>query len=145
MAGGAIEEKPGRVFRGTFFQLIYPADWMLEIIEDIPAFYDPMAGGVLQIAASRNPDGPFLLAEEMKKFLGQQDIEFQEEHVARFKTPGGQDCMACEFTRTDRFWMVYMITQGDKLLIVMYNADEFPDPDQARDISDVIASIRFTE
>ena len=143
METGAVEEKPGRVFQGTFFQLIYPGEWMLEIIEDIPAFYDPMGGGVLQTAASRSPDGPFLLAREMKKFLTQQEIEFDEEKVARLKTPAGQDCMACEFTRDNRFWMVYMIAEGDKLLIVMYNADEFPDSDQARNISDVIASIRF--
>jgi hypothetical protein len=138
-----MEEIPGRLFRGTFFQLIYPAEWEMEIIEDIPAFYDPLSGGVLQCAASRNPDGPFDLPGEMRKFLERQQIAFEEDSIARFRTPGGQDCIACEYTREDRFWMVYMIALEDRLLIVMYNADEIPGPDQARSVSDVIASIRF--
>ncbi len=139
---GELVEKPARLFRGVFFQLLYPAAWESEIIEDIPAFYDPASGGVLQIAASRSETG-FDLAREMRKFLERVGIEFQADHVASFRMPGGQECLACEFTKDDRFWMVYIIVDEDRLLIVMYNSDEFPDAELARELSDVIASIRF--
>ena len=132
------------MFRGSFFQLLYPAHWEEEIIEDIPAFYDPEGSGVLQVVALRNKGGgEFDLAMEMERYLKRHSIQYDKDVVARFPIPSGLNCMACEFMRENRFWLVNLVAHADKMLIVLYNADEAPDVELARMVSEVIRSVVF--
>ena len=131
-------------FRGTFFRLQYPSHWEVEVIEDIPAFYDPMGGGALQIAAFKKSDEPVNLENEMTRYLGEIKIAFDPEKIASFELPAGP-CLACEFIKEDRFWLVNMLGKEGKLLIVIYNADEVPDPDTVGIVMTIIKSIRLED
>lgn len=130
-----------RIFKGPFFRLAYPDHWESEIIENIPAFYDPHGCGALQVAASTNPESPYVLETEMVRYLGRHGMELDRERVVRFQTDAGLDCLACEFMKEGRFWLVYMMGEADKLLIVFYNADRIPDAAEVRIISRIIRSI----
>ncbi|MCB1316394.1 MAG: hypothetical protein KDK27_10600 [Leptospiraceae bacterium] len=131
------------VFRGTFFQLQLPDHWEHEIVENIPAFFDPDGNGVLQIAATRSPSGAYDIAEQMRTYLEQNRLEFLEDRVMSFERPDGARCLACEFVRDNRFWLVHMIALGSRLLIVLYNADQVPDAASIREVVGVIQSVQF--
>ncbi|MDH5654836.1 MAG: hypothetical protein OEZ34_02940 [Spirochaetia bacterium] len=129
-------------FQGPFFKLKFPSHWEMEIIEDIPAFFDPMGGGALQVVSAQKNDEPVNLEDEMTQYLSQMGISFDPEKIASFKIQAGP-CLACEFIKEDRFWLLNMIGQEGKLLIVMYNSDEVPDPDTVSILMNIIQSIRL--
>jgi hypothetical protein len=131
-------------FHGPFFHLKFPSHWEVEILEDIPAFFDPMGGGALQIAAFKKSDEPVNLEDEMTRYLGQLKMPYDPDKIASFELAAGP-CLACEFIREDRFWLVNMLGKDGQLLIIIYNADEVPDPDTVGILMDIIKSIRLEE
>ena len=137
------EEVPRKSFRGTFFRLHYPTDWECEIIENVPSFFDPDAGWALQIAATRNASGDYDLRSELRTYLENNSIEFMEERVVAFETQSGLTALACEFTRENRFWMIQFLGSEDRMVIMIFNADEVPDHDLAIDISRAVGSLEF--
>jgi len=134
-----------RTFQGPFFTIRIPANWEVEIIENIPAIFDPEGGGVLQIAGFRRGSGDVDLQYEMEKFLGQNGIAADPERMAQITLVSGLQCIAVEYVVENRFWMVNAISQANKLLLVTYNSDEMPDANLAMLISEMIGTIRFTE
>jgi len=131
-------------FQGTFFRLSYPDHWEAEIIEDIPAFFDPEGGGALQVAAG-SEEGNFQTREELNRFLSRQGMEFQDEKVATFINEKGIECSICEYMREGRFWLVQALSIQNRLLLVFYNSDEIPDQEQALAISSILGSIQPLE
>ena len=121
----------------------YPASWEAEVIEDIPAFYDPEGAGALQLVATRSTDDSCDLQAEMARYLERHGIEFQPDRIVGYKTESGLDAMVCEFLKEDRFWLVQMLTLDEKLLVVIYNADELPEPELIGILAAIIRSIKF--
>ncbi len=134
-----------RLFSGPFFRVAYPRHWEMEIIEDIPAFYDPEGAGALQIVASRSTDAVYVPADELERWLQRQGVEVDSDRIAAYESQPGVACAACEFVRDNRYWMVQVMSPGPTLLFVIYNADEVPDPETAALVSFVIRSIQFLE
>ena len=134
-----------KLFTGPFFRLAYPRHWDTEIIEDIPAFYDPEGGGALQIVASRKESGVYLPDEELERWLVRQGVEVSTDRITLYEGQPGVSCAACEFVRDQRFWMVQVMTAGTALLIVMYNGDEVPDPETVEMLTLIIRSITIVE
>jgi hypothetical protein len=132
------------LFRGAGFELRYPESYETEIIEDIPAFFDPMGGGVLQVATVVTEKIPPDLEAEMKKYLTGMKIEYEPEKIAEYNHPAGR-CLACEFTKDERFWLINMIGSDKKVFIVLYNADEIPDGDTVGIVLGMIGSIRMVD
>ncbi|MCB1165252.1 MAG: hypothetical protein KDK37_16675 [Leptospiraceae bacterium] len=131
-------------FRGTFFELLYPRDWECEIIEDIPCFFDPEGGGAVQIAAFRHPENKnFDFDQEMQRYLEGHEIRMDKSRIAEFNLPSGLACRACEFVLENRFWLVNMIVQGSRMILVIYNADEIPDQETVQKITGMIHTIRM--
>ncbi len=139
MAGAGIKKK----FQGTFFELQYPVFWLHEIIEDIPAFYDPNGSGALQVA-SVIKDSEIRIEEEMQQFLFRHSIEYERDKIALVEDVDFASA-ACEFISQDRFWLVHMLSLRRRLLIVMYNSDEIPTRETGELISEFIRSIRFLD
>jgi len=129
-------------FQGPFFTLQYPDTWEMEIIEDIPAFFDPLGGGALQVVASQNDGAPFEPESEMEKYLSRLGIDFDLDRLVRYDHAAGKS-VACEFVREGRFWLVNMIASANRLLVMIYNADELPDPDTVRIIMKIIQTVRI--
>ncbi len=126
------------------YMFAYPEHWTYEIIEEIPAFYDPeINDGAFQVSSFQNKIGEFDLNEEMKRFLKFHTFEFDEEAVASFTNNEGSKIMACEFISEERFWMVYMIANLNRLLVCTYNSDNSPNKSLSLILSDMISSIRF--
>lgn len=134
-----------RLFSGPFFRLAYPRDWEMEIIEDIPAFYDADGAGALQVVASRKESGDYEPQEELERWLVRQGVEVAEDRITVYEGQPGVLCAACEFVRDDRFWMVQVMTAGTALLVVIYNADEVPDAETVGILSLIIRSITIVE
>jgi hypothetical protein len=131
------------LFVGSCFEIEYPSLWEAEIIEDIPAFFDPDGAGALQIASILPGAGEIDLSVEMEKYLARHGISYQSDRVTFYKASSGHAVAACEFIVDERFWLVTLLCDGRHLLIATYNADEVPAPDDAAIISSAINSIRF--
>ncbi|MEQ8351659.1 MAG: hypothetical protein RH862_09255 [Leptospiraceae bacterium] len=131
-------------FRGTFFELLYPRDWEYEIIENIPCFFDPEGGGAVQVAAFRQPEGQdFDFDAEMERYLNGHGIQMDKSRIAEFSLASGLACRACEFVLEDRFWLVNMIVQGSRMILVLYNSDDIPEQETVQKISGLIQTIRL--
>ncbi|MCE9501670.1 MAG: DUF3805 domain-containing protein [Leptospira sp.] len=126
-----------------WYSLVYPEYWEMEVIEDIPAFFDPEGSGALQISAFENLEGDYNLTEEMIRYLAHHKIQYDEEHVANFKNEEGTVIKACEFNSKGRFWIVYMLSYKSRLILCTYNSDETPDKELSEILTIIISSIRF--
>lgn len=121
----------------------YPEYWEMEVIEGVPAFFDPEGAGAFLISAFKNVVGNYDLSEEMGRFLGQHKIQYDPTKIASFEKAEGTLVQACEFVTEGRFWLVYMLANGNKLLICSYNSDEAPDKELAEILTTMISSVRF--
>ncbi len=130
-------------FDGTFFDLHFPDQWEEIIVENIPTFFDPDGGGVLQAAATRNPDGVFDIAWELERYLTRQGIELDPQKIVGFQNSQGLDSLVCEYRHQDRFWMVSVTSHENAMVFLIFNSDEIPDPETAKHISEIIQSLRF--
>jgi hypothetical protein len=126
-----------------WYMLVYPEHWTYEIIEEIPAFYDPEGSGALQVSAFENKLNSYNLSEELERFLELHNIEYDPDQVAVFKNSEGSQIEACEFISDERFWLVYMISFADKLIVCTYNSDIRPDKELSQILTNIISSIRF--
>lgn len=134
----------GKTFHGSFFELEYPAEWEQEIVENIPCLFDLESGWVLQLASSTSQSGHFDPESELNTYLEHNQIEFQEDRIVRYENAAGLECLACEFMKDNRFWLVQMIVKGPRLLVALLNSDQVPDAELAAQISAAVGSIRFT-
>ncbi len=128
-----------------WYSLVYPEFWEMEVIEGIPAFFDPEGSGALLISAFQNLEGKYELNVELARFLSQHNIEYEEESIARFINNEGCEIRACEFISGKRFWLVYMLAKKDKLIVCSYNSDESPDDELTAVITTIISSIRVID
>lgn len=138
-----IRYQPYRSPEG-WYSLIYPDTWECEVIEGIPAFYDPQNGvGALQVSAFVNRTGNYDIEEELIRFLNFHHIDYDENSIASFKNNQGSEIRACEFISEHRFWLSYLIANGAKLILCTYNSDESPDAELSEILRNIISSIQF--
>lgn len=127
-----------------WYTMLYPAHWELEIIEEIPAFFDPEGAGAFQVYAFANKNGKYDLKNELIRYLKQHAIEYEEDCIASFTNNEGSEIKACEFISKERFWLVYMIAHNSKMVLCTYNSDESPDKELSIILTNIISSIRFS-
>jgi len=136
--------QPFKFFDGSFFRLAYPDGWELEIIEQIPAIYDPHGSGALQVVASQEPQGTdFNVEQEIARYLERHQISVSDIELHSFYDRSGNECRTCEFIKDERFWMLHMTCRKDQMLLLMYNSDEIPGTELAHTISVIINSVVF--
>lgn len=142
-----MSEEKYKLFRSHlgWYSIQYPARWELEIIENIPAIYDPNGCGAFQISSFLNKKGSYDLTEEMIRYLEQHKIRYDESKVATVQREDGSILKACEFYVESRFWMVCMISYKNKLILCTYNGDVKPEPSEAIILSRMIQSVRVEE
>ncbi|MCB1176877.1 MAG: DUF3805 domain-containing protein [Leptospiraceae bacterium] len=127
-----------------WYSFAYPEYWEMEVIEGIPAFYDPNGAGAFLISAFKNINGEnYDLDEEISRFLSQHEIKYEEDKVASFENSEGTKVKACEFISKERFWLVYILANGNKLIVCTYNSDESPDRELAQILTTMVSSIKF--
>jgi hypothetical protein len=141
--GLKLEYQPYRSPENWYY-FTYPEYWELEVIEGVPAFFDPEGSGAFIISAFLNKAGVYDLTEEMGRFLAQHKIKHDPSKIASFDRTDGTKVQACEFVADGRFWLVYLLAFQNKLLICTYNSDETPDRELAEILTTMISSIRFT-
>lgn len=134
----------GQQFEGPFFRIRLPLHWEAEIIENIPAFFDPDGQGVIQVAAVRRSSGDFDAQAELERYLNRNNIEPDTERMAHFQLPSGIQAVSVEYIVDNRFWMVTSAALGARFVLLMYNADEVPAPETAMLISEIIGTLEFT-
>lgn len=116
----------------------------MEIVENIPAFFDPDGTGVLQVAAVRRQSGDFDPQSELERYLGKNDIQADPARMARFVLPGGIPAVSVEYIVDNRFWMVVAAAEGPRFVLLMYNGDEVPSAETALLISEIISTLEFS-
>lgn len=121
----------------------YPEYWEMEVVEGVPAFFDPNGVGAFLISAFRNIRGEYDLTEEMRRFLKLHKIAYDPKKIASFEKVEGTKVQACEFISEGRFWLVYMLSNGNKLLVCTYNSDEVPNRELSEILTQMISSIKF--
>ena len=98
----------------------------------------------MQVAAFRQPEGQdFDFDGEMERYLNGHGIRMDKSRIAEFALASGLPCRACEFVLEDRFWLVNMIVQGSRMILVLFNSDEIPDQETVQKISGLIQTIRL--
>ena len=132
-----------QTFQGPFFSLRLPSHWEIEVIENMPAFFDPEGNGVLQVAALKRQGQDYDIQAELERYLAQNQIEADPERMSRFRLPSGLNGIAVEYIVDNRFWMVNALGAGNQCLLAIYNSDEVPDQGMAMLISEALASIEF--
>ncbi|MCB1141113.1 MAG: DUF3805 domain-containing protein [Leptospiraceae bacterium] len=137
-----LEYQPYRSPQG-WYNLIYPEYWTHEVIEGVPVFYDPEGSGAVVVTALMHSSGEYDIDLELKNYLIQHEIEYDPEKVANFRNSEGSEIRACEFISKERFWLVYMVSNGKQLIVCSYNSDESPDSDLSGILTTIISSIRF--
>ena len=130
-------------FKGTFFSLRYPGDWEELVVEDIPTFFDPEAGGVLQVVAATYPTEEVDLKEELIRILFRQGIEGAPDGAIEYVNEDGIPSLSYEYIHDNRFWLVHFMVVRDRLLLMQFNSDETPRMDEALMISSIIRSVKY--
>ena len=138
-----MQSKDQKVFKGTFYQFDYEQDWEVEIIENIVCVFKEYGDGVLQFAATRSENGKVDLDLELLKYLKRNQIDHSNQKITSYITANGQNALALEYTKEGRFWLLQLLAQDDKLLVVIYNADAPPNESLTLEISKILVSIKF--
>ena len=131
-------------FIGPSFEISYPQEWEYEIIENIPSFFCMNQGWALQLASSRFSKETLDIEKEMSFYLEQNDIYEDKQKISTSSTIQGYPYIYYEFTKSSRFWMVYMTCHLDSLLALLWNTDAIPEPVLTQNISDMLHSVIFT-
>jgi len=141
-----------------WYTLEYPRVWEVEVIENIPSFFDPFFGnGAVQIFCAKTgalpPDAkirddyPFLsgktLTDKMNLFLFSQQINVTN---VEFKTYIQNDVsyIPFEYEQEGRFFMVVLMEKKDIVLLALYNSNQTPSSEEAEIIGNIIQSIEIT-
>jgi len=153
------------VSKEGWYTLEYPRMWEVEIIEDIPAFFDSISGaGALQVFAVQMGLGlsdvtethPFMkgetLTEKMKLFLENHSISISNDDLAMtaITEKGDNDdrerttyLVAKEYRVEDRFYMVCMLQKKNRFLLCLYNCAGSPSDEEAAIVGKIIQSIKI--
>ncbi|MDH4200013.1 MAG: hypothetical protein OEV66_06490 [Spirochaetia bacterium] len=139
------------------FSLEYPRMWDTENFENIPAFFDPLAGkGALQILAVNNTDVrnfemllkhyPYLagtkLSDKMVLFLHFQDVPCQPDQLKMFSRNEIR-YIPFEYSHEGRFYMAVMMEKSGVLLVAVYNSASIPDEQESLIIGNIVNSIEI--
>ena len=141
-----------------WFSLEYPRIWELEVIDNIPAFFDPIQGqGALQVfsaqlGAPRNivkqlEPFDFLKADnlpgKMRNFLKNQNLKEPEGGFKMYE----KDQMSFiphEYNLEDRFYMVCMLQKKNIFLLAIYNCVGRPTAEEAKIVGQIVRSINIS-
>ena len=151
---------PNQIFisPNNWFQLEYPKMWEFEVIENIPAFFDPINGnGALQIFSIKlgTPEAmtedikvySFLkeptLEDKMVSFLSEQEIEINPEKIIVFNTDPETLCLPYEYILNNYFFMTCMFQKNNIFLLTLYNCKGEPTNEEAKNIADIVRSIKI--
>ena len=126
-----------------FYSISIPIKWEQVIVEGVPAFFEKDGNGVLQIYALKNLKSSYSLDQEMKNYLyHQHSIKSYEKVVSFIHEKKGQ-IRFIEFDKEDRFWLVYMLSKKDKMILITYNGQEKPESSFLQEIHLSVSSIEF--
>lgn len=141
-----------------WFSLGYPRMWEMEVVEDIPTFYDPLFGqGAMQVFSAQVgslhlaheeiiQDFPFLqmdgISEKMEAFLQQQKAPYNEEDI-RYSHLHNTDTVAVEYRLEDRFYMACMFQKKNIFVLALYNCQGNPPQEEAENIGKILRSLRL--
>ena len=140
-----------------WFKLEYPRMWEMEVVDNIPAFFDPLFGkGALQVFSVKLGDldklteeiaeFPFLLGEtlpvKMKIFLEKQSIAFNDSDLKLFNRNNLQ-CVAHEYFVAERFYMACMMQKNNIFLLTLYNCIEAPSNEEALAIGEILKTVEI--
>lgn len=144
-----------------WYTLMYPATWEVEIIENIPSFYDGLfpKGGVLQVFALSMGDNvnsdsykeiikkaPYLdgkdVGEKMEFFLDSQDVSSYKDSIKILKKDN-YPIAVCEYTKDRTFYFASMIEKSNKFILILFNAPYVPDAEEAAILGDIINSLEI--
>ena len=140
-----------------WYSLDYPRMWEMEVVENIPAFFDPLFGkGALQVFCVKTgdidalPDDlaqyPFLkgesLQDKMLIFLQTQKVNIEPDDITVFRRDD-IDFVANEYQQEERFYMVCMMQKEETFLLALYNCKDQPEKEEADNIGSILKSIRI--
>lgn len=144
-----------------WYSLEYPRMWEVEVIEHIPAFFDPINGrGSVQIFAVQmgSPADsievinayPFLrgasLIEKMELFLQAQECDYNPDRLQSSTHPmSAKDnptkVVASEYRIENRFYMAAMFQNQNLFLLALYNCEGLPEESEAKAVGELLRSI----
>jgi len=142
-----------------WYTIRYPRMWDMEIIDNIPSFFDPVSGtGALQIFSAQIGKNlpqedilrnyPFLagktLSDKMLLFLAEQHTNIDDKNIKEFLL-NDQIATAYEFFSHGRFYMVSMIQKKDIFLLLLYNCANVPSDEEAAVITEMIKSVNIID
>lgn len=113
------------------------------VVEEIPAFFHPDAGGALQVYAFESKLEDFDVNQELANYLKIHEIDYDEDKVAQFENNEGSSIRACEFAKEDRVWFVYVIANKMRMILATYNSDEDLSDERFQELTNIISSVRF--
>ncbi|EOQ97878.1 hypothetical protein LEP1GSC195_1355 [Leptospira wolbachii serovar Codice str. CDC] len=126
-----------------WYSFLFPADWEQMVVEEIPAFFHPNGGGALQVYAFESKLEDFDVDLELENYLKIHEIDYDAENVAVFENNEGSSIRACEFQKEDRVWMVYMVANQMRMILVTYNSDEEVGDELFQQLTNIISSVRI--
>lgn len=144
-----------------WYSLEYPATWEVEIIENIPSFFDGLfpKGGVFQIfslqmgAIKDSNDykeiikkAPYLdgqnAVEKMEFFLDAQDLSSYKESIKILKKDAAPVAV-CEYTKDRTFYFASMTEKYNKFILMLFNAPYIPDAQEAAILGSIVNSLEI--
>ncbi|TGM51556.1 hypothetical protein [Leptospira vanthielii] len=126
-----------------WYSFLFPANWEQMVVEEIPAFFHPNGGGALQVYAFESKLEDFDVDLELENYLKIHEIDYDAENVAVFENNEGTSIRACEFQKEDRVWMVYMVANQMRMILVTYNSDEEVGDELFQQLTNIISSVRI--
>lgn len=126
-----------------WYSLLFPTTWEQMVVEEIPAFFHPDAGGALQVYAFESKQEDFDVNLELSNYLKIHEIDYDEDKVAVFENNEGSHIRACEFIKEERYWFVYVIANRTKMILATYNSDEDLSDERFQELTNIISSVRF--
>ena len=135
----------------NWFKLEYPRMWEMEVVENIPTFFDPLHGkGALQVfsvklgSAEQLQEQTFLkedtLEGKMVSFLTGQDVDADPDKIITYEKEN-TFFIPYEYENSGRFFMVCMFQKQLMFVLALYNCEGVPTNEEAKVIADVIQSV----
>ncbi|MES0491324.1 MAG: hypothetical protein ABUK01_15125 [Leptospirales bacterium] len=156
-----VEKQLTQTFTSTegWYKLEYPRVWEMEVIDNIPSFFDPFFGngavqtfcvktGTQPMDAKMRDNFPFLngktLIDKMNLFLFSQQINVAN---TDFKVYNRDDVsyIPFEYEQEGRFFMVILMEKNNLVLLALYNSQQTPNKEEALIISNIIQSVEFID
>lgn len=128
-----------------WYSLLYPAHWESLVVEQIPAFFEPNGSGALQFYAFESKAESYDAVLELTNYLKIHDLDYDEDKVAEFRNNQGSLILASEFYKDSRVWIVYLIANEKKMILVTYNSDEEISDQLFLDLRNIISSIKIIQ